>query len=493
MAKSIKKIKGLQKWFAGLSMLGLLLFVGFFIQGRFQQAQFEYTREARRTLLFAQKSISDSIQVKETEEDLEQALDILKQFKVQIDEGKSTIRISGTTLEGIAEMVVDSLSLDTQISVQIGGGEFQHQPGGGFNRLQGDSNVEVKQRFVQRFTTKTLKPKAPERDPLVIVDTNLVLKALQRNLFVRYPFLSIRWELVDTAKVKGFNPHAYVLKGDESREIIPVFDGINRTALAKIKTDILFSFLLVLLVGFAFYQLFKSARKQERLLSFKNQLISNISHELKTPVSSVKIAIESLRRRHVDSADERTQVYLSQSAKESQRLQYLVDKVLQSSLLEEGALQLTLEKADLKMCLAEASEAMQLMAAENGVSLQIKQPNKSVWVKIDKELTCRAVANVLENAIKYGPDNSQINILMEEKEQHVLLQIQDQGPGVSPKYLGQIFDRFFRMPTGNVHNVKGHGLGLHFVKNVLNKQGIEVSASNLNPGFSINIKFPKHA
>lgn len=493
MRKRLRDNARVQRWFAVLSMLGLSLFIFLFLQGRFQQAELEYHREARRTLLFAQKSISDSIQAAQTEEELEQAMDILRKFEIQLRNGKGVISVTAKELFGMGRISFDSIPQDTSIVLDFRAmGEDSTNISTDF--VHRDSSIEIKQRVVQKEgAPSNMKAEAPIRDPLVIVDTNLVEIELSKSLFQRYPTMSLHWQLLDTNKNRPFNPHAYVLMGSEDQEILPVFEGISLAAFNKIKTDMLFSLLLVFLVGFAFYQLIKGSARQEKLLAFKNQLISNISHELKTPVSSVKIAIESLLKRHASSEDERTQTYLDQSAKEIERLQYLVDKVLQSALLEENALHIQRERCDLNACVLEASKALQLLAQERKVKVDTQLPEKATWVNIDKDLTCRAIANILENALKYGPEDASIDVKVKLSGNRVILSVRDYGPGVNPKYLKSIFDRFFRMPTGNVHNVKGHGLGLHFVKSIFQRQGVDVSAQNMNPGLAIIVKFHSHA
>ena len=244
----------------------------------------------------------------------------------------------------------------------------------------------------------------------------------------------------------------------------------------KILPHILFSLLLFGITVAAFGLIYKSLRQQQRLTALKNDLIGNISHELKTPITTVGVALEALSDFDVLKKPEQAREYLDISKLELERLTLLVDKVLRLSMSEEKQPRLQLEPLDLPALVRQVLNAMRLQAESVGAEIHFETEKNLPPVNADRLHLTSVVFNLVDNALKYRrKDAPVISLTLEDSIQNgkkvVNLIIQDNGIGIAPEYQAKVFEKFFRVPAGNVHNVKGHGLGLSYVANVLRQHG----------------------
>ena len=259
----------------------------------------------------------------------------------------------------------------------------------------------------------------------------------------------------------------------------------------KLKLPILFSLLLVGITIFSFVLLYRNMIRQQRLAILKNEFISNITHELKTPIATVGVAIEALKSFNAIHDPRRTEEYLEISQNELQRLNLLVDKVLKLSMFEKKEVELKYETLDLKDVVDEVVTSMRL---------QIEKCHAQVLVNIEGNCSMQGdrlhllsiVFNLLDNALKYGKENPEIKISMEEKEEVVQLKMEDNGIGIPGEYKEKVFEKFFRIPQGNTHNAKGYGLGLSYVAHVVQKHKGNIQLqSQTGKGATFVITLPK--
>jgi len=240
-------------------------------------------------------------------------------------------------------------------------------------------------------------------------------------------------------------------------------------AIRKMSSQILVSFLLVGLTVFSFVLLLRNLMQQRRLTQLKNDFISNITHELKTPIATVSVAIEALQNFNALHDPERTREYLDISANELQRLSLLVDKVLKLSMFEKHQIELREESVDLKQLVEEVVASMKLQFEKYRANVSIKPEGKDFMIRADRLHVTSVIFNLLDNALKYSKANPRIRIEMKETDTDVELSITDNGIGIAPEFRRKIFDKFFRVPTGDTHNVKGYGLGLSYVAYVVQR------------------------
>lgn len=281
----------------------------------------------------------------------------------------------------------------------------------------------------------------------------------------------------------GYNtPYTYQAK----------FQQTNGYIFGKMQLQIGGSLLVLLLVAGSFIVLYRNLLAQQRLAEIKNDFISNITHELKTPIATVGVAIEALRNFNAIQSPEKTKEYLDISAAELQRLSLLVDKVLKLSMFEKQQIELNKEPFDLKELMEETLKIMKLQFDKHKAIVDFTATDNSFMIEADKLHITSVIYNLLDNALKYSGTKPFIRIGMEVPEPNtVWLTVSDNGMGIAPQYQGKIFEKFFRVPTGNKHNIKGYGLGLSYVSEVIQSHKGTISVqSETDKGSTFRIQLP---
>jgi two-component system phosphate regulon sensor histidine kinase PhoR len=261
--------------------------------------------------------------------------------------------------------------------------------------------------------------------------------------------------------------------------------------LKRISSAILFSVFLVGFTILSFTLLYRNLLRQQKLAAIKNEFISNITHELKTPIATVSVAIEALRNFSASLNPQKTKEYLDISANELNRLSLLVDKVLKLSMFEKKEIELKYEPLDMQQLVDEVTSSMRLQAEKRKACVQVQAEGSTV-LEGDRLHLVSVLFNLLDNALKYSHEKPQINIGILGAGDKLQLVLADNGIGIAPEYHHRIFEKFFRVPHGNVHDAKGYGLGLSYVSHVVEKHNgtIEVSSEE-GRGSRFVITLPK--
>jgi two-component system phosphate regulon sensor histidine kinase PhoR len=259
----------------------------------------------------------------------------------------------------------------------------------------------------------------------------------------------------------------------------------------RISLPILFSVFLVGLTVFSFVLLYRSLLRQHRLAQLKNDLISNITHELKTPIATVGVAIEALKNFNAIQDPNKTKEYLDISQNELQRLGLLVDKVLKLSMFENKEMELKYELFDLEEVVNEVVASLRLQLEKFNARIRVNTEG-NLLIKGDRTHLLSVVFNLLDNALKYSKGNTAIEVVIKERERSIELKVTDNGIGIPPQYREKIFEKFFRVPTGDTHNAKGHGLGLSYVAKVIQRHNGSINVnSHEGLGSTFTIQLPK--
>ncbi len=271
------------------------------------------------------------------------------------------------------------------------------------------------------------------------------------------------------------------------------YDHYKPHLVKKMIPEVLFSIFLFSCIALAFYVIYQSLRKQKKLTQLKNDFVSNVTHELKTPITTVSVAIEALSDFEVLENPERTKEYLHISKHELNRLSILVDKVLKMSLFEKKEPELKLENLNMNSLIQNILDTMKLQFEKLNAKVAFKPLAKNATLKGDKIHLTSVMYNLIDNALKYSSTQPEIDIDLENSNGQIRLSIADKGIGIEPEYKDKIFDKFFRVPTGDKHNIKGYGLGLSYVASVVKKHHgtIDVKSST-GKGTCFTISLPKN-
>jgi two-component system phosphate regulon sensor histidine kinase PhoR len=263
--------------------------------------------------------------------------------------------------------------------------------------------------------------------------------------------------------------------------------------LKKITSPILFSIFLIGLTVLTFILLYRNLLQQRKLTILKNDFISNITHELKTPIATVQVAIEALRNFNALKDPAKTNEYLDISQQELQRLSMLVDKVLRLSMFENREVQLMPEPFDLRDLIKEVAGSFQPLFEKHHAKLEINYTGDNFVIEADRLHIMSVIYNLLDNALKYGGTAPAIKVDVDMNGHEARIIVQDSGMGIPLAYQDKIFEKFFRVPQGgDKHNVKGYGLGLSYVSHIIKKHNGQISVkSEHGKGALFIITLPK--
>jgi len=232
--------------------------------------------------------------------------------------------------------------------------------------------------------------------------------------------------------------------------------------------------------------------KQKRLDEIKNDFINNMTHELKTPISTIRLSSEMLLKSDLSNNPEKLHRYASIINKENKRLEVQVNSVLSVAKLEQDKLSLSFSTIDLHTIIEEAKDTFDFNQLENNGKIELNLKATNSLLNGDIVHLTNVIYNLLDNAIKYSkPDSTLICVTTENTNNSIKIKIEDQGIGIAPENIKTVFDKFYRVPTGNIHNVKGFGLGLYYVKLVIEEHnGTITITSKINKGSTFTVEIP---
>ena len=237
-------------------------------------------------------------------------------------------------------------------------------------------------------------------------------------------------------------------------------------------------FSLILLVTFTMtiYIIFK----QKKLSEMKNDFVNNMTHELKTPVSTISIAAQMMRDSDISKSPEVFRHISTVINDETKRLGFLVEKVLQMSLFENQKAMLKLKELDINDLIANVANTFTIKVEKSGGTIDVDLRAENSTIYADEMHITNMLFNLLDNAVKYRRENVPLRLMARTRNESdkVIIAIEDNGIGIKKENLKKVFDRFYRVPTGNVHNVKGFGLGLAYVRKVAEDHHGSIRAEN---------------
>jgi two-component system phosphate regulon sensor histidine kinase PhoR len=249
--------------------------------------------------------------------------------------------------------------------------------------------------------------------------------------------------------------------------------------------------MLILFIILSFTYTIRTIIRQKRLSEMKNDFINNMTHEFKTPISTISLACQALTDDDISKSELLYKNYLHVINDENKRLGVMAEKILQTAVLEKGQLKLKREPMDIHFVIDEVIKNISLQIETKGGQL-IKEFNaKCSIVNADKVHITNLIYNLVDNANKYTPENPRIVLATESNDSGVYITVEDNGIGISHANLKKIFEKLYRVHTGNIHNVKGFGLGLNYVKTIVEMhQGTVDVESELKKGSKFTIYLP---
>jgi len=235
------------------------------------------------------------------------------------------------------------------------------------------------------------------------------------------------------------------------------------------------SLTLMILIVVALMIMFRTILTQKKLSEMKNDFISNMTHEFKTPISTISLACEAMSDQDmIKQGTSEIAPYVKMINEENKRLGLLVERILQSAVLDRGELKLREEKVNLNNLVKDIVQNAQFRIQNNGGEIKLHLPQEELEITTDRMHLSNIITNLVDNAIKYSKNDPDIEISLKKENKRLLLSVRDHGIGIKKEHISKIFDKLYRVPTGNVHNVKGFGLGLSYVKAIADIYGWNV-------------------
>ncbi|MFY9241929.1 MAG: HAMP domain-containing sensor histidine kinase [Polaribacter sp.] len=313
-----------------------------------------------------------------------------------------------------------------------------------------------------------------------IVDSLIDNQLKQKGINIEKRFLhfkndtlfNVSKDTLDTEYFYFASSKSTYLKDNESFKLS--YSSPNFEALKRSSTGIFLSLLLSLLIISCLFYLLKIINQQKELAIIKNDLISNITHEFKTPISTVSTAIEAIENFNVLDDKEKTKKYLAMSSLQLKKLHQMVEKLLETATLDSEQLLLKKETINVVEITEKLVYKHQLLA--NKKELIFSSNLKPMNLNVDVFHFENVISNLIDNAVKYGGNTIEININSIVKSTEIT--IADDGNGIEKNQQEKVFDKFYRVPKGNTHDIKGFGIGLYYCKKIIEKHGGIISLSS---------------
>ncbi len=420
---------------------------------------------------------------------------------LKVKKGSDGNKIVVWETENDSDVKIDFVKNLTPDTTVIWG--FLEEDGFDVNNYKGNANVSLK--FVQDSTpdttvfwgmhgdNKVAKKQGHERFPMPTlynkIDTIFSRRLAESNVLLEYDRVKSIDSLTDFGGYISV-PYDYKMFG-QTQVPVALFGKYKSYVFKKILPNLLISLVLFGIVALSFFFISKTWAEQLRLTKLKNEFISNMTHELNTPIATIGVAIEALENFGALNDPVKRKEYFDISKQEVGRLKYLVDKVLNLSTLDQGYTELNKTQEDLKTLIENKIQKLKLNLDKSNAQVDLDFHGNDFLAVIDREHFGNVIHNLIDNAIKYSAGDPKLEISIAAHDEMININFSDNGIGIPKAYRGKIFNRFFRVPNEDRHNAKGHGLGLHYVKTIIQKHKGSIELVDAKVGTSFLISIPK--
>ncbi|AUP77823.1 sensor histidine kinase [Flavivirga eckloniae] len=370
------------------------------------------------------------------------------------------------------------------------------------SKIVRSGSIDEAQRLSWRRSFKEISKRTPVHKRVSEEKINELLsdKLRKNGVDIDFEFAIYDNDLATKISSEGFE------KNIKSTYSVPIFYDENNKSLYKLLVNfpddrkyilssimgmillsIIFTSIIIVAYSSALYQLLK----QRKISEIKTDFINNMTHEFKTPIATINLALDAIRNPKVIDDKERVVRYLSMIKDENKRMHAQVENVLRISKLEKNELNISKDRVNLHELIDDAITHVKLLVEDReGYIKTFFEADKASILANETHFT-NVIVNVLDNAIKYSPDAPKIEVYTENVGTNILLKVKDHGSGMSKAAAKRVFEKFYREHTGNIHNVKGHGLGLAYVKRIVDDhQGYVSVESEKEKGSTFTIKLP---
>ncbi len=517
-----KKLFILMVVLMSLSLIGIIFVQAYFINNTLINEKNQFTLNVKRSLSFVSKAIEDkefAVFDNKLQEFIEKGgkpdTTALSEIilKYQDNANNETVIFRNGILEEsykipslFFEIGLDSISLNRVHSNQETKvysnnnltGEFKISPEKSFQNIQSMSPLQ-QAHFIA--ATRERFKNIPVYKRITSEEVSGFLKKQLKNngIDINFEFAIYDKDLATKVQSDDFEVSSATLgvpvfldnNGESDYRLYVDFPERNKflfsTILKMLLLSIIFTTIIIVAYSSAVYQLIK----QRKISQIKTDFINNMTHEFKTPIATINLALDSIKNPKIIGDQEKVMRYLGMIKDENKRMHAQVENVLRISKLEKNELNISKDRVKLHDLVEDAITHVELIVEDRkGYVKTHLEASKSSVLANESHFT-NVIVNILDNAIKYSDDAPKIDVYTENVGNNILLKIADQGNGMSKQVQKRVFEKFYREHTGNVHNVKGHGLGLAYVKRIVEDHQGHISVeSEKGKGSVFTIKLP---
>jgi two-component system phosphate regulon sensor histidine kinase PhoR len=334
------------------------------------------------------------------------------------------------------------------------------------------------------------------------IDSLIDYKLKKNNIYINYRFNifneinnHLLYSVPGIKKIEFLDKaYAFPLHSNDKVQHIYLmvhFPNERRFLLQEQGFVLFISIVLILSIIFLFWYSLTTIIRQAKLSVLKNDFINNMTHEFKTPISTISLACQALSDKDMLKTTELYETYISIIAEENKRLGGMAEKILQTAIIDKGQLKLNQEWVNVHDVIQDVVKNIEIQIQQKGGKLSFQLHAERFVIKADRLHISNLIYNLLDNANKYTFENPLIEVGTEKDGDCFKIYVKDNGVGISKANQKRIFEKLYRVPTGNVHNIKGFGLGLSYVKAIVEKhRGIISVESQLQKGTTFEIRLP---
>ena len=279
--------------------------------------------------------------------------------------------------------------------------------------------------------------------------------------------------------------------GMNNYQLFVNFTEKKQVVLSSITLMAALSIIFTLIIVIAYSSALSQLIRQRQISEIKTDFINNMTHEFKTPIATINLALDAIKNPKVINDPQKIAHYHNMIREENKRMHAQVENVLQISRLEKNELDLKKERLDLHELIEDAITHIELIVEDRGGYVQTHFGALRSSILANQTHFTNVIVNIFDNAVKYSPDDPKIDIYTENVKNYIIMKVRDQGSGMSRPVQKKVFEKFYREHTGDIHNVKGHGLGLAYVRRILDDHHGTISVeSEKGKGSTFIIKLP---
>lgn len=506
-----------------LSLIGIIFVQGYWIKNTVENKEEQFSFNARQIL----RRAATEIQNKELESyyfAMQEAMDSLgtepdssvmsEIFQVQRDEYKNEIyiyshgiieenyKLSTAFLDANIDTIQFKKIINRKVSNLVKDEEIRSDERSNENRINRIFRMEDVEKEYIRSTVMEFTSKQPihRRVSTTTIEEFIKKELRNRGLNTSFEYGIYSNGLATKVRSENFKLNSQATyhvpifvddEGDSDYELFVTFTGKKQVVLSSITLMAALSIIFTLIIVIAYSSALSQLIRQRQISEIKTDFINNMTHEFKTPIATINLALDAIKNPKVMKDPDKVAHYHKMIRDENRRMHAQVENVLRISRLEKNELDLKKERLDLHDLIEEAITHIELIVQDRGGYIKTHLGALRSSVLANQTHFTNVIVNILDNAVKYSTDEAKIDIYTENARNFIVMKIRDQGSGMSKIVQKKVFEKFYREHTGDIHNVKGHGLGLAYVKRIVEDHHGQISVeSDKGKGSTFTIKLP---